>query len=230
MASKRPSKLGMQLHFICRHTALTSIQSSNYFPNSKPCCGRSLHILSRTRLSPSTACARLSLLVCAISLGLSVLHSSPTQDMVSLIGKRSKGHKSITWRLLTTLPVAGEGDEFAAAQEIVRLYRLRWRIEQVFRAMKSDGLRLEETQVTQADRLFNLAAIALVAAARTIQLVDARDGSSRPASDVADQGLIAAAEAIGPTLEGSTARQKNPYQPGSLAWLAWIIARLGGWN
>src|SRR6266702_31701 len=85
--------------------------------------------------------------------------------------------------------------------------------------MKSDGLRLEDTQVTQAARLFNLAAIALVAAARTIQLVDARDGSTRPASDVADQGLIAAAEAIGPTLEGKTARQKNPYEPGSLAWL-----------
>jgi hypothetical protein len=112
----------------------------------------------------------------------------------------------------------------------VRLYRLRWRIEQVFRAMKSDGLKLEETQVTQAARLFNLAAIALVAAARTIQLVDARDGSSRPASDVADPGLIAAAEAIGPTLEGNTARQKNPYEPASLAWLAWITARLGGWN
>jgi len=40
-----------------------------------------------------------------------------------------KGHKSITWRLLTTLPVAGEPDEFAAAQEVVRLYRLRWRID-----------------------------------------------------------------------------------------------------
>jgi Transposase DDE domain len=144
--------------------------------------------------------------------------------------KPPKGQTAITWRLLTTLPVAGEPDEFAAAKEIVRLYRLRWRIEQVFRAMKSDGLRLEDTQVTQAARLFNLAAIALVAAARTIQLVDARDGSARPASDVADQGLIAAAEAIGPTLEGSTARQKNPYQPGSLSWLSWIIARLGGWN
>jgi hypothetical protein len=144
--------------------------------------------------------------------------------------KPPKGKTAITWRLLTTLPVAGEPDEFAAAQEIVRLYRLRWRIEQVFRAMKSDGLRLEETQVTQAARLFNLAAIALVAAARTIQLVDARDGSRRPASDVADQAVIAAAEAIGPTLEGNTARQKNPYEPGSLAWLAWIIARLGGWN
>lgn len=141
-----------------------------------------------------------------------------------------KGHEPITWRLLTTLPVVGEIDELAAAQEIVRLYRLRWRIEQVFRAMKSDGLRLEETQVRDAHRLFNLTAIAIIAAARTIQLVDARDGSSRPATDVADQDLIAAAKAIGPTLEGQTQRQKNPYQPASLAWLSWIVARLGGWN
>jgi hypothetical protein len=139
-------------------------------------------------------------------------------------------HRPITWRLLTTLPVAGAPDEFAAAREIVRLYRLRWRIEQVFRAMKSDGLRLEKTQVKQAHRLFNLAAIALTAAVRTIQLVDARDGSPRPASDVADEDLITAAKAIAPTLEGQTARQKNPHEPGSLAWLSWIAARLGGWN
>ena len=141
-----------------------------------------------------------------------------------------KGKTAIRWRLLTTLPVAGEPDAFAAAQEIVRLYRLRWRIEQLFRAMKSDGLALEETQVTHARRLFNLAAIALVAAVRIIQLVDARDGSSRPASDVADQHVIAAAQVIGPTLERNTARQKNPHPPGSLAWLSWIVARLGGWN
>jgi Transposase DDE domain len=140
------------------------------------------------------------------------------------------GHEPIVWRLLTTLPVVGEVDEFAAAQEIVRLYRLRWRIEQVFRATKSDGLRLEETQIKDAHKLFNLAAIALTAAARTIQLVDARDGSSRPATDVADEEVIAAAEVIGPTLEGNTARQKNPYKPRSLAWLSWIVARLGGWN
>jgi len=51
-----------------------------------------------------------------------------------------KGHTPIVWRLLTTLPVCGAPDEFAAANEIVQLYRLRWRIEQVFRATKSDGL------------------------------------------------------------------------------------------
>jgi hypothetical protein len=136
----------------------------------------------------------------------------------------------ITWRLLTTLPVVGESDELAAAQEIVRLYRLRWRIEQVFRAMKSDGLCIEDTQIRYAHRLFNLTAIAIIAAARTIQIVDAREGSTRPATDVADQGTIDAAKVIGPTLEGKTERQKNPHEINSLAWLCWIVARLGGWN
>lgn len=140
------------------------------------------------------------------------------------------GQERIAWRLLTTLPVVGETNELAAAQEIVRLYRLRWRIEQVFRAMKSDGLCIEETQVRDAHRLFNLTAIAIIAAARTIQLVDARDGSTRPATDVADRDIIAAAKVIGPTLEGNTERQKNLHEPGSLAWLSWIVARLGGWN
>ena len=130
------------------------------------------------------------------------------------------------WRLLTTIEV-GDAD---AAREIVRLYRLRWRIEEVFRALKSDGMRLEETQMHAAGRLFKLAVVGLAAACRTIQLVDARDGSPRPATDVIDVTLLPAAEAIGPTLEGKTERQKNHHPLHSLAWLAWIIARLGGWN
>jgi hypothetical protein len=130
------------------------------------------------------------------------------------------------WRLLTSLAV-GDAD---TACEIVRLYRLRWRIEEVFRALKSDGMRLEETQMHAAERLFKLAVVGLAAACRTLQLVDARNGSARPATDVIDTALLSAADAIGPTLEGKTDRQKNPHPPHSLAWLAWIIARLGGWN
>lgn len=130
------------------------------------------------------------------------------------------------WRLLTTLPADG----LEAAAEAVRLYRLRWRIEQVFRSLKSDGLRLEDTQVQEADRLFKLAVIGLIAAARTQQLVDARDGGRRPAEDVLDPALFPVADAINRSREGATGRQKNPHPPGSLAWLAWIVARLGGWN
>lgn len=108
----------------------------------------------------------------------------------------------------------------AEAEEIVRLYRLRWRIEQVHRALKNDGFALPDVQLHEADRLIKLAAIAIAAAVRTILLVDARDGGTRPASDVVDDDVLAATEAICPTREGKTARRKNPHPPRSLAWLA----------
>ena len=136
------------------------------------------------------------------------------------------GAEPLHWRLLTTLEAATAEQ----AAEVVRLYRLRWRIEQTFRMLKSDGLRIEEVQTAEPHRLFNLAALALGAAVRIIQLVDARDGSSRPAADVADAEQIAAAAVLCSTLEGKTERQKNHHLPGSLPWLSWIVARLGGWN
>lgn len=136
------------------------------------------------------------------------------------------GVAPLLWRLITTLPVATLGE----ACEIVRLYRLRWRIEETFRTLKKDGMRLEETQVTEASAVMNLAALALAASVRIIQLVDARDGSPRPATDVVDGCQIDAIAMIGATKEGKTERQRNPWPKGSLAWLSWIVARLGGWN
>ena len=137
-----------------------------------------------------------------------------------------KGVKAVNWRLLTTLPVR----DLDKARTVVNMYRLRWRIEEVFRTLKTNGLDLGATQIEAAHRLFKLAALGLVAATRIVQLVDARDGSPRPASDIADPKLHDAFDAIGKNLEGKTTRQKNPHTKGTLAWLAWITARLGGWN
>ena len=137
-----------------------------------------------------------------------------------------KGAKPLLWRLLTTLPVTGAED----AAEVVNLYRLRWQIEQVFRALKSDGLALEDTQVIYAERLFKLSALGLAGAIRTIQLVQARDGSDRPISDVIDESFLEALQRLSRSLEGATAKQKNPHPPRSLGFLTWIAARLGGWN
>lgn len=91
-------------------------------------------------------------------------------------------------------------------------------------------MRLEDTQAQDAGRLFKLALVGLAAVTRTMQLINARDGSPRPATDVIDASMLPAAEAIAPTLEGRTARQQNPHARHSLAWPSWIIARLGGWN
>jgi len=110
------------------------------------------------------------------------------------------------------------------------LSTLRWRIEEIFRSLKADGMRLEDTQMHNAGRLFKPALVGLAAATRTMQLVNARDGSPRPTTDIIDASVLTAAEAIAPTLEGKTARQHNPHPPQSLACLSWIIAPLGGWN
>jgi hypothetical protein len=135
-------------------------------------------------------------------------------------------NEPLLWRLLTTLPIAGK----AAAKEAVRLYKLRWRIEEVFRALKSDGLKLEESQVQEVEHLFRLSALALAAAVRSLQLVGARDGGPRSMSDVLDPECIDAVEAISRSREGAVPRQQNPHPKGSLAWLSWIVARYGGWN
>lgn len=134
--------------------------------------------------------------------------------------------QAIVWRLLTTHPATNAEQ----AEAVIDRYRLRWRIEQVFRALKSDGLQLDDTQLADAERLFILAAMGLAGAVRTIQLVDARDGSSRPATDVIDPALMAGLQAISRSKEGATAKQKNPHPPQSLAFVAWVAARLGGWN
>jgi hypothetical protein len=133
----------------------------------------------------------------------------------------------IHWRLLTTHAVA----TVAQALQIVAWYRERWQIEQLFRTCKSQGLDIESSQVEAAEALFNLAALAVIAATKIMQLVLARDGTvDRPAVDVVTADQLPMLEALQITLEGKTAKQKNPHAKHSIAWLAWIIARLGGWT
>lgn len=137
------------------------------------------------------------------------------------------GVEPILWRLLTTHPVADQD----AAWRIVGWYRQRWIIEQLFRTMKQQGLQLEDSQLDTAERLIKLTAIAARAACAIMQLVQAREGHGSQRADlVFSPAEIEALHAIAPTLEGATQAQKNPHPPSSLAWAAWILAKLGGWD
>lgn len=137
------------------------------------------------------------------------------------------GVEPILWRLATTHAMT----DIAKACEVIGWYKARWVIEQLFRTMKSQGLGLEDSQVETAGRLRKLSAIAVKAACVTMQLVRERDGAhGRPASDVFDAEEVVTIEALVPTLEGKTARQRNPHPKASLARASWVIARLGGWN
>lgn len=141
----------------------------------------------------------------------------------SVIGNEDAIH----WRLFTTHQITSVED----ALQLVDWYCERWQIEQLFRIHKKQGLNIESSQIEEADRLMKLANIATQAAAATLQLTKARDGNTdRPATDVFDADDIEFMETLLPTLEGKTVKQKNPHPSGNLAWAAWMIARLGGWN
>jgi hypothetical protein len=131
------------------------------------------------------------------------------------------------WHLLTTHDVA----DVTAAWQIVAWYKQRWIIEQLFRLMKTQGLQLEDSQIETAERLIKLAAVAAKAAAITLQLVQARDGRVKESAEVSfSPEEMPVLEAANAQIEGKTALQKNPHPKHSLAWAAWIVARLGGWD
>jgi hypothetical protein len=138
-----------------------------------------------------------------------------------------KGAEPVHWLLLTTHTVRSNAD----AWQMVAWYKLRWIIEQFFRSMKSQGLQIEDSQLRTADRLKKIVAIAAKAAVIVIQLVQARDAcETLPVSVAFSVEEIEVIEALNKSLQGKTELQKNPHQDKTLAWAAWVIAKLGGWS
>jgi len=137
------------------------------------------------------------------------------------------GGEPVLWRLLTSHTVT----RLAEARRITGFYRQRWIIEQLFRTMKSKGFDIEASRVAEGGPFEKLAIATLIAAIEVLSLVRERDGAAgRSATDLFELDELPILEAVSTNLEGKTARQKNPHKPGSLAHVAWVCARLGGWT
>ncbi|HVG49620.1 MAG TPA: IS4 family transposase [Rubellimicrobium sp.] len=139
--------------------------------------------------------------------------------------------ESVHWRLLTTHPVGDAAEALAVAE----LYRRRWAIEQLFRTLKTQGFDIEALRIGEDAPRTKLVMAALVAAVTIQQLVHARDGQARPGplrpvTDAFEDDDLPLLEAFCQSLEGKTGRQRNPHPKGSLAYAAWVCARLGGWT
>ena len=137
------------------------------------------------------------------------------------------GGKPIHWRLLTTHPVTNIAD----ARRIVDLYRMRWIVEEYFHTQKTGGFDIEAADISDPEAMIRFVAAVAVAAVSVMQLVKARDGATGQdlieTFEPADQPIL---EAVSANLEGKTERLKNAHPKGSLAFAAWVIARLGGWD
>ena len=143
-----------------------------------------------------------------------------------------EGVKPLHWRLLTTRRITSVD----AALALAELYTRRWRIEDVFRTMKSKGFDIEHlniADITPRNRLITACLITacLIAATVVMQMTSERDGLAlRPLTDAFDPEDQPLLEIVSQGLEGRTERQKNPHPKASLAFASWVCARLGGWT
>lgn len=133
----------------------------------------------------------------------------------------------ISWLLLTSHPV----DKPEQALLIIEYYRQRWHIEQVFRTLKTKGLCIEASQVRTQAALKKSLLLALMAAVKVLQLIQARQRTtSQTMGEVFTPEQQQVLRKLNVTLQGKTDKLKNPFPPDSLAFAGWVIARLSGWS
>ena len=119
-------------------------------------------------------------------------------------------------------------ESVAQAVTVIGWYRLRWHIEQLFRTLKRQGLRIEQSVIEDGAALEKLAAIGLIGATITMQLVLARAAADRsppgggdgtaaatpPARRVFDEAQFEVLNVLQRKLQGRTLKQQTPTRPG----------------
>ena len=126
------------------------------------------------------------------------------------------GHPPVQWMLLTTEPI----DTAQAVLRIVDIYRARWTIEELFKALKT-GCAFEQRQFRSYDALRRLLAIMLPVAWRLLRIRTA----ARTNPDAAGSDLLTPVQMK--LLRATSKRVKLPQHPTTVQVLL-AIAGLGG--
>ncbi|WP_236849103.1 IS4 family transposase [Chryseolinea soli] len=143
-----------------------------------------------------------------------------------VINQREEIQDPVEWILLTDIKT----DTLEEATTIISIYRSRWNIEQIFRLTKQKGFQLESSQLETGHAIENLIAMVFIAAIRIFQMVKSRNDQGRLALDLFDAQEITLLTKVNKGLEGSSPKSKNINRPESIAFIVWIVARLGNWK
>lgn len=134
---------------------------------------------------------------------------------------------AIKWRLLTTYPVK----TFDEAVSVIKKYKQRWYIEQVFRLLKKQGFRIEESELTSGWAIRKLTILLMNNVLRVIQLLLAYGNEeSQPIKEVFSSEEIICLRVLANKMEQKKTQIQNNYFDEKLSWASWVIARLGGWK
>jgi len=159
--------------------------------------------------------------------------NQPEGIKVTIIDVKEKKHKgyknepALHWRLIST-------DEINCTMEAIKqveFYKRRWKIEEFFKLLKTDGYDIEGTQLTRGKSIRKLTLFIMKASIKVMKLKAARDGNNEEKIEsVFNKDEIECINLMNRKLEGNTEKQKNPHDPKLLSFASWVIARLGGWK
>jgi Transposase DNA-binding/Transposase DDE domain len=147
---------------------------------------------------------------------LNVVHATVVDDGQTGESKAADKDAPTTWTLLTDLPV----DTLAQCQRVVMIYRRRWLVEELHKALKT-GLRVEHSQLSDARRLGALIGILSVVAVFLLQQkLATRDQPQAPLNE----------QAVDPTLLAVLRKTDPPRGRPTQRWYWIAIAKLGGYH
>ena len=126
------------------------------------------------------------------------------------------GIEPLEWTLLTDLPI----ETLAMCERVIRIYRVRWMIEELHKGMKT-GLGLELSQLSDYRRLSALAGLVSVTAVRLLQMKwAARTDGERPLNpQEKKEAMVMLLKKLHP-----------PKDKATTSWLWISIAKLGGYQ
>ena len=132
----------------------------------------------------------------------------------------------ISWKLLTTHKI----ENLEKATECINWYKKRWLIEELFRVIKTKGFEIESSQLGDGFKLKKLLAMTLEVALQVMRLKLSFNNEDQEAESLFNSKEIRFLEKLNKKIEGQTEKQKNPHAEKKLAWVAWLVARIGGWT
>jgi hypothetical protein len=137
------------------------------------------------------------------------------------------GEEAIVWRLITNHIIS----DLEFAKTLILWYKWRWLIEELFRVLKSEGLKMEHSQLDDGLALKKMCSMALPIAQQALLLKKGRTNEHIVEQEIfVDEDDFELLEELNTELQGKTIAQQNPYSLRTLGGVAWVMGRLGGWK
>ncbi|WP_183583950.1 IS4 family transposase, partial [Mucilaginibacter lappiensis] len=142
-------------------------------------------------------------------------HQPNVQDVYVVEAIEQNRQQGIRWRILTTYEVTSADQ----ALQIIGWYKERWHIEQIHRLLKTEGFKIERSQLEQGWAIRKLTLLAMMASLRILQMMLAYlDDNEQSIDEVFDKKEQDCLQMIGKKMDGTTEKLRNPAKVNTLKW------------